>query len=529
MLIESTGYRATGYFSPLILDYLDEKPGLRHLYHRFPTLENLRLQAEEKSAFFPKDRRELLVSILRKQYGSLTLTSSLKTNLDALLAENTFTVTTGHQLSLFTGPAYFIYKIVTTIRLAEELSAAYSGKNFVPVYWMATEDHDFEEIAQFNFHGKKFRWNREDGGATGRMDLRGLDQIFERFSKEAGNGRNADELRRLFEETYLSGGTLAEATRKLVHTLFGGRGLIILDGDDHDLKKEFAPWMVKELKDSFSHEAVTSTTATMGDYKTQVNPREINLFYLADGVRERIVKKGSDFEVLGIDRRFTASEMQEIIRESPERISPNVILRPLYQEVILPNICYIGGGGEIAYWLQLKGMFDEAKVPFPVLLLRNSVLVATEKQHKKAQQLSIRLSDLFLEDYTLEDLAVSRVSATTVDFGSLKAQLQSQFAELKNAAHQTNPSFTGAVAAQEQKQMKGLERLEHRWRKAERRKHAEVAKRSVELRKELFPMGGLQERTVHFGDFFEKYGKDFFYALDQLRPLERNFSLLILP
>ncbi len=529
MPIESIAYRETGYFSPLILDYLDENPTVRPLYHRFPSLENLSQQADEKKAAFPMARRESLVNALKRQYDGVLAPAAVQVNLDALLQDNTFTVTTGHQLSLFTGPAYFLYKIVTTIRLADTLSKAYPDKKFVPVYWMATEDHDFEEICQFHFHGKKFRWNREAGGATGRMDLTGLDVVFELFSKEAGEGRHADELRRLFTNAYLSHHSLAAATRHLVNDLFGQDGLVIIDGDDAELKKIFAPWMAKELFESFSHGAVTDTIFKMGDYKIQVNPREVNLFYLGDNYRERIVRKGDSFDVLGANLTFSQEEMWALLEAHPEKISPNVILRPLYQEVILPNICYIGGGGEIAYWLQLKNMFEVADVPFPVLLLRNSVVVTSEKQKEKAARLGLHLSDLFRAETLLRDLAVLRVSASSVDFTSLRQQLHQQFALLHDAQHRTDPSFAGAVKAQEQKQLAGLDRLESRWRKAERRKHADVAERAVALRRTLFPLGGLQERTVHFGDFYELYGNDFRLALNQLQPLEPSFSILVMP
>lgn len=529
MPIESIGYRETGYFSPLILDYLDQKPEVRPLYHRFPTPDNLALQADEKRSSFPMARREVLVRALQKQYDGINLTDAVKTNLEALRQENTFTITTGHQLSLFTGPAYFVYKIVTTIRLAEDLSKAHPEKRFVPVYWMATEDHDFEEVAQFNFHGKKFRWNRQAGGPTGRMDLRGLDVVFEHFSKEAGDGRDAVTLRNLFTDAYFGTHSLATATRILVNALFGKEGLIIVDGDDADLKTLFAPWMERELTESFSHKDVSDTIGRMEPYKIQVNPREINLFYLDDGVRERIVRKGNGFEVIGTDLRFSPSEMSALVRQSPEKISPNVILRPLYQEVILPNICYVGGGGEIAYWLELKDMFADAEIPFPVLLLRNSVLVASEKQRQKAEKLGLRLSDLFIKEPALRNLAVSRVSATKVDFNALKQQLTHQFDLLRKAVQQTDASFAGAVEAQEKKQQAGLERLQLRWLKAERRKHADVAARAVALQRVLFPLGGLQERTVHFGDFFELYGQDFLLALNQLQPLDHQFTIVVMP
>lgn len=523
---ESIGYRESGYFSRLVTDYLDEKPNLRDLYHRFPTLDNFGEQIEEKADSFSQESRKRLVEALTIQYNGLATNRAVTANIASLLNPDAFTITTGHQLSLFTGPLYFVYKIMSAIRLTQELTKKYPAKKFVPVYWMATEDHDFEEISHFNFHGRKFRWNHESGGATGRLSLEGLESVIELFSQEAGDGANADKLRNVFREAYLAGGNLADATRRLVNSLFGKYGLVIIDGDDPVLKKGFVPVLKKELFARFSHATVSKTIENMKGYDIQVNPREINLFYLGSGLRERIVYKDQTFRVLQSDIRLTEDEMALLIETEPERLSPNVILRPLYQEIILPNLCYIGGGGEIAYWLELKAMFDEAEIPFPILLLRNSVLVVTEKQKKQAHKLGLSVSDLFLPDDALRNLAVTKASALPIDLTFLRETLRKQFDLLKSIADKTDKSFTGAVLAQEKKQLNGLDTLEKRLLRAERRKHHEIADRAVMLRADLFPMGGLQERSANLADFYETHGNDFLTVLETLDPLSPTFSIL---
>ena len=152
-------YQNSGYFSSLMNDYLDQKSNLKSLYHRFPKLENFEDQIVEKQQNFDDASRKTLVTVLEKQYSKVKTSVLTKQNIEALSLKNTFTVTTGHQLNLFSGPLYFLYKIISTINLTTELKAKYPAHNFVPVYWMATEDHDFEEINYFNFKGKKFRWN----------------------------------------------------------------------------------------------------------------------------------------------------------------------------------------------------------------------------------------------------------------------------------------------------------------------------------------------------------------------------------
>ena len=146
MPTDCISYQESGYFSSLINDYLNEKPELKALYHRFPNLENFKLQLEEKGKNFNGNdnfKREILVSILDKQYQSIVASETTVNNIKLLKNSNTFTVTTGHQLNLFTGPLYFLYKIVSTINLCKKLKVEFPKQNFVPIYWMATEDHDF--------------------------------------------------------------------------------------------------------------------------------------------------------------------------------------------------------------------------------------------------------------------------------------------------------------------------------------------------------------------------------------------------
>jgi len=309
-------------------------------------------------------------------------------NIELLHHENTFTITTSHQLNLFTGPLYFLYKIISVINLTNELKAAYPENNFVPVYWMATEDHDFDEINYFNFKGKKVQWSRQASGAVGRLNTEDLDKVLDVFTANLGFGANSNGIKKLFKCAYLDHKNLADATRFLANELFGIYGLVIVDADDRDLKSLFAPYVKKELTEQTSFTKVSETNEKINSlgFNVQVNPREINLFYLKEDLRERIVEQNGTYFVNDTDISFTKSELLAELEKHPERFSPNVIMRPLYQEVILPNLCYIGGGGELAYWFQLKSYFKAVNVPFPMLLLRNSVLVKTAKQSEKLKK-----------------------------------------------------------------------------------------------------------------------------------------------
>ena len=522
-------YQKSGYFTKLIVDYLDEKSELKSLYKRFPKLENFKEQIEEKQENFPLENRTILVSELEKQYANFKISDATKNHIKFLNNSNTFTLTTGHQLNLFTGPLYFIYKIVSTINLCKQLKKEYPNHDFVPVYWMATEDHDFEEINYFNFKNKKIQWQRESSGPVGRLSTEGLKEVLSQFSNEVGTSENANFLKELFEKSYLNHSNLADATRYLANELFKDEGLVILDGDSIALKKTFVSYVKEELLHQTSFQKVTETANQLTDYKIQVNPREINLFYIEDTLRERIVLENGIYKVNNTNITFTEIEILAEIENHPEKFSPNVILRPLYQEVVLPNLCYIGGGGELAYWLELKSNFDANKITYPMLLLRNSVVTITSKQAEKADKLELSYADLFANQQELFNQKTKEFSKFIIDFSEQKEALKKQFEALYTIANQTDKSFSGAVKAQEIKQIKGLENLEKRLLRAEKRIHKDRLQRILVLQNEIFPNQSLQERKANFSEFYLEYGDTFLKKiLSELKPLDQEFKVITL-
>lgn len=525
---DCVSYQESGYFSRLIVDYLNQKNELDSLYNRFPKIENFELQIQEKGKNYSTDRTQL-VSVLKNQNKNISTSDLTKANIESLKASNTFTITTGHQLNLFTGPIYFIYKIISTINLCRDLKLAYPDSNFVPIYWMATEDHDFDEINHFNLKEKKITWQKDTSGAVGKLSTAGLDLVYQAFEKEIGIGKNATYLKQLFQQAYLQHDTLTDASRYLVNELFKEHGLVIVDGDDSILKKEFAPFVEKELFENSSFNQVTETILKLNNYHAQVNPREINLFYCKDSIRERIVKTNNQFKVLNTAIEFTETEIREELEKHPQNFSPNVILRPLYQEVVLPNLCYIGGGGEIAYWLELQSNFEANKITFPILLIRNSVLLAKLKQQEKKAKLQLSWNDLFNKQTELLNQKTVEFSTVNFDFSAQKKFLSQQFESLKHLANQTDSSFEKAVKAQEVKQMKGLENLEKKLLKAERKKHQDQLMRIASLQDELFPNQSLQERKVNFSSFYAEYGDLLFEKLfAKLNPLDNHFTTIVL-
>lgn len=522
-------YKNTGYFSKLICDYLAENESLKPFYNRFPNLENFKHQLAEKQKNFSEEKRHLLSKRIMFQYGDNSISQSTLSNIDLLREHNTFTITTGHQLNLFTGPLYFLYKIFSAINLAEQLNKTYTTNHFVPVYWMATEDHDFEEINYFNLFGKKVKWDRKAAGAVGGLSTEGLREVKQHLKKEFGESENANRLIDIFKDAYIKHDNLADATRFLANSLFYHHGLVIIDGNDAELKKCFIPYAEKELTENLSFKKVSETTEKLTElgFSEQVHPREINLFYLKENLRERIIEQDGRFYGNESGLSFSKEEIVNELHENPHRFSPNALLRPLYQEVILPNLCYIGGGGELAYWFQLKDYFNKVEVPFPILLLRNSVLLVPKMLSEKLQKLNVAVDDLFFPQHELMTKHTHEISQITLDFSKQKEFLKQQFLDLYELAKQTDASFLGAVAAQEKKQLNGLDNLEKRLLKAQKRNLSDELDRVKNIQNQLFPNQSLQERHLNFSEFYLEYGEGLFDVLkENLKPLDGDFMVV---
>jgi len=531
MDIDCLPFKQTGYFSDLICDYIDEKESLKPFYNRFPKIENFKGQIEEKLANYPEGNRSILYDALQVQYKGIPITKKTRENLIQLKEPITFTVVTGHQLNLFTGPLYFLYKIISTVNLTIQLKKTYPKFNFVPVYWMATEDHDYDEINYFNFKAKKLQWNREVSGAVGRLSTEGLQEISEAFANELGAGKNAEKLKNLFEKSYVEHTNLADATRYLANKLFGEFGLVIVDGDAKSLKSLLAPYAKRDILENLSFTNVSNTIAKFNElpptYNMQVNPREINYFYLKEELRERIVLRNDKFHVNETKIDFSKDDILKELESHPERFSPNVIARPLYQEIILPNLCYIGGGGELSYWLELKAYFEAFNVTFPILLPRNSALVITNKQQKRLEKMNLSVADLFLRQSSFINKKIREISNIEIDFSPQKKLLIRQFKTMYKIASQTDESFMGAVKAQEVKQLKGLDKLEKRLLKAQKRKLKDHVERMTQIQNELFPGQSLQERNLNFSELYLEYGEALIpMLLKDLHPLKIDFVIL---
>lgn len=505
--------KETGFFAKAICDYIDDSASLTPFHIGVPSIDKF----EDLLCDYDIDR-ETLVTSLKSQYQNIDTKSEFNIQLEMLEASTTFTVTTGHQLNIFTGPLYFIYKIVTTINLAHQLKKAYPDHHFVPVYWMASEDHDFDEISYFRLFGKVHEWKTKQNGAVGRFKTDELSDVLV----------NLPEPVPLFATAYANAENLADAVRSYVHELFSEYGLVVIDGDDVNLKKAFTGYAKKELFENLSNSHVQSTSQKLetAGYKPQVFSRDINLFYLTDTTRQRIERSGDYFEIVGSDMRFTESEILKELNNHPERFSPNVITRPAYQQLILPNLAYIGGPAEIAYWFQLKDYFDNAKIVFPILVPRNFALVISPANQNKLSKLALKITDLFKNEQDLKRLVLDRFGVEEIDLTKQKHAIKEIYDSMTALATSIDKSLDGFIQADFQKTIKQIDNIERKTQKALDSKHEVSLNQVKKLKDVLFPNGGLQERIDNFLNFYLNDPSFIKNLIETLDPLDFQFHVL---
>ncbi len=525
----SIPYAETNYFSKIIRDYLEQKEELRSFYSIYPSLDNFSEIINNRSQF--EINRELLAKVMASRYQDLDVSEKVASNIELLKSKTTFTVTTAHQPNLFTGPLYFIYKIISAINLAEQLKQKFPDNDFVPVYCMGEEDHDFEELNHFYLFGKKYEWEKPSEGAVGRMSTSDLASLIDQIDDVLGESENSKNIIASLKESYKPDSTIGDATHHFVNWLFGGYGLVIFRPDDSRYKRAFIPRIKDELFKPVSSDIVNESIRDLEQtgYKSQANPREINFFYLKDKLRNRIVSDGNGgFEVVDTDISFSKDQMENEVEEHPECFSPNVILRGMYQETLLPNLVYIGGGGELAYWLQYRKLFEHYKVPMPALLLRNSVLWIEDKQRDKLKKMDVDVVDLFLDIEQIVNRYVEKNAEVEVELKEERKQLETLFDSIEKKAVQRDKSLEKVVGAERQKSLNSLEMLEKRLLKSEKQRFEVSTNQLRSIHAKLFPAGKLQERYSNFLQYYVKYGDGFIETLKQhLDPTNVSFSIII--
>ena len=522
-------YSSTGLFSNLVLDYLSDDEKVKSLYAHRPNLKGIEdaMQIKSKSAI----NRTVLVAELKKQYDLVITSENVTRNIDSLLNENVFTICTAHQPNLFTGHLYFIYKIIHAIKLAEELNQQFDGFSFVPVYYMGSEDADLQELGSVHIDRVDYKWNTHQKGAVGRMTIDDeLISMLNEIDNQLSHKEYGKEISSHIKSCYSKGKSIQQATFELVNSLFQDYGLVVLIPDNSDLKSLFKDVMKKELTEKFSHFTLQESIKEIEkDYKIQTVGRDINLFYLKDDIRERIEFNENQYQIVNTNIVFTKEEILNELNLYPERFSPNVVLRPLYQELILPNVAFIGGGGELAYWLEFKNIFKSAGLMFPVLILRNSFTILESEIENKIQKLGLGLTDFYKSADELFIQLLNKRSENQLELNEAKTKLAQLYTEIKSVVSSIDKTLTIHTEALHAKALKKIISLEKKMIRAEKRKHKELFTEIESIHSHFFNNGELQERVDSILSMYAKYGDAFIKAVyESSKSFDHQFHNLII-
>ena len=520
-------FSTTQLFSKLVNDYVEGKGTAQDFVQYAPNLEGYRAAIEGRKAH--PVNRALLVEVLTAQYAQLPQEAAVNEQITLLKKDNTFVVTTAHQPNLFSGPLYFFYKIIHAIQLAASLKEEFPQHHFVPVYYMGSEDADLDEVGAFNIESARYQWKTKQTGAIGRMQvddaLLKLIQQLEGYWASLPHGQHALAI---LKEAYQKGKTINEATLSFVHAFFGAKGLLVLQPDDARLKADFIPVMEKELLTGFSHEAIQPAIARLAkEYHVQTEGRSLNLFYLKEQTRARIEKQGELYIVVDTEIQFTQSEIIAELHQHPERFSPNVILRGVYQETILPGVVFVGGGGELAYWMELKNVFQQSGVHYPLLQLRNSFLLMNQKQAVQWKEMQFEEQDLFKPLLDLEVAYVKKYATTTLHLTAQKESVSNLYSAIQNEVIKVDTTLGAHVENLAHQATAKLEALEKKMVRAERRKQAVAIQRIHRIKKEIFPQDNLQERVENFSKWVGHYDLQWIQIImDNSTGLDARFRII---
>lgn len=485
----------------LINDYIQKHNTVKTLYQHYTSIESFKdVIAAKKNQ--PINRVQL-ASVLTEQYTLLPKSNLVAANISALSSENTFTVTAAHQPCLFLGPLYNIYKICHVIKLAQQLSQQYPEYKFVPVFWLGTEDHDIEELSHAFINGEKFVWENPGTGASGKWSTSSLAQLQKEGNWNTGNVAIDEILQRALSSCSTFGGF----TQYIIHELFKNYGLVVLDQNHQQLKKQFAAVMADEIFNQRAQQILQSTVNFLEQhYKAQAKPRDINFFYLNDNSRERILFDSSthSYTVNNTPLRFTKEELANQIANHPECFSPNVILRPLYQEMVLPNLAFVGGAGELSYWLELKPLFDYYEVPYPVQVLRSSATILTTTAKRRADKTGLSITEFFSPLDTLIKTYIQQNTPADLLLEEEKERLATLFNVVIAKAEAADVTLKNSAAAEKQKALSAIDNIASKMLKAEKRKQETALQQIQSVHETVWPGGVLQERRENFIPFYNE-------------------------
>jgi bacillithiol biosynthesis cysteine-adding enzyme BshC len=527
MKIEKIDYAKVPAVSFKDLAYIKLESFLKDFYNYTPNLDTFEKTIADRKA--NPVNRLLLAEVLESNYSIIESSVLQKENISQLKSENTFTIITAHQPSLFGGPLYYVLKICSVINLCKQLKSKYPAYNFVPIFISGGEDHDFDEVDHLHLFGKSVNWAREAKGPVGRLSIDGLQSVIDEVADILGDNPIGTKMKSILGSSLNGSTNYGEFVFKFVNQLFAKFGVLVINMDNAKLKAAFAPIMKRELLEKVSQPLIVSTQEKLGqhNFKAQAFPRDINLFYLGEGSRDRIEYTDGRYNIVDSNLSFSESEILDELKNKPENFSPNVVMRPLYQESILPNLAYVGGGGEIAYWLERKSQFEAFDVFYPMLIRRNSVMILNNGINKTIDKLGFSIRDIFQTQDELINQYISANTEVEIELTDQKNTVQKAYEEIAAKSKQVDPGLAKSVLADMTKQLKNIDQMESRIKRAIKSQQEVQVNKIGKVKDKLFPNNGLQERFDNFMPHYMAVGESFFDTLvENLDPLDRRFIVM---
>jgi bacillithiol biosynthesis cysteine-adding enzyme BshC len=478
-------------FNKLIDDYYVFKEKTREIISFQPNFEGIKESSKVKSQNF--NQRDLLIKILDQNYQNLTPPSEVLNNIEILKKEG-LAIVTAHQPNLLLGPFYTISKAISTIALCQKLNKSNIGFHYTPVFVIGSEDHDKDEILNVTLFGKKYTFDTEYQGPLGSMQSVHLKELLDLFLKDLGDHLNIEELKenviKAFEKT-----TLAETTQYLLTSIFGKYGLVVLDLNLPCIKNAVYPIFQKELESNWVQSVTKKKVEWLSaNYYVQAPPQDCNLFDISDGNRFKI-------------RRDSMDDIS-IYDKNPERLSPNVMLRPIMQQFVLPSVAYIGGAAEVAYWLQLKDLFKVAEIPFPVILLRDIFNVIDKKSLEKWKKMGLNELDLYQKQANIDNEFVKKNSFVESYTEAQKKNFQEHITEIKSKIIETDKTLENSLNVFEHDIDKAFLRIQKKWLQAEKRKKEFELNQIHNIKDLLFKDEVMLERIESYFSYHKTYGME---------------------
>ena len=515
--------------SQLYIDYCRNNPeATKYFLGHFSDLMayETHLQVLEARSY----ERERLATILEKQNKVFRSAEKTFEHIHLLREVTTFAVVTGQQVGLFTGPLYTIYKALTAVHHAQWLKAQFPAYEFIPIFWLESEDHDIEEISEVGIIDKENNYSRirygeplpegeKNYASVGALQLNGdIQKVFDGLRSLATQTDFTEAMLEEFESCYKEDKTLAVAFAQLLNKLYPSAGIVFVDPSDVELKKISAPIIQRELETfPMAGEVVIKRSAELETmYHAQIKPRAVNLFYHAKGGRYAVEPSEYGFFLRGTRQRFLREELRAIGSEAPESFSPNVLLRPIIQDFLFPTATYVAGPSEVAYFAQLQPVYDHFQVPMPIILPRASMTLIEPKIQKLFDKFDIPFTAMFeTPEQVYASIMQSGDGEEVMEFQNISAQIDEWQTRLRAIAQRVDVSLLSASETTIQKMKGHLTLFEQKIYQSKKQRDQVVTRQIEKMFNYLTPDSVAQERQLNIFSFLNRFGKDVLRTIDQ--------------